>query len=371
MAGAEVFDQLRVCHLIGSLQYGGAERQVVNLLNHLPFEARFVLEIGCPATEGLHLALGADVIRASLPVRLRRLPLDIVRMARLLCRWRIDVLHTHMYWANLIGALAGRLADIPVVVTSEHGKNNWKMGRHRWLERRLISPLVDLRICVSEDIRQLRRDVDGVPAEKLAYLPNGTNLPTLDARPDNRTPVLGSVGRLVEAKDYRTLIEAAARLHDSGMDFHLCIVGDGPERADLERVIAAHELGGVVELVGAQSDVPSWLRGFDVFVLSSIREGQPLALLEAMAHGLPIVATRVGGIPSTVEDGVEAALVGPGRPEELAATLQALLYDRQRRETLGRNARLRAERDFSIEAVATRYAQVYQALWEHKYAVES
>ena len=363
--------RLRVCHLIGCLQYGGAERQVVNLLNELPFRSRFVLEIGRPTPEGLHQLLDAGVIRASMRVRMRRLPLDLVRLARLLRGWHIDILHTHMYSANLIGALAGRLAGVPVVVTSEHGKNHWKRAHHHWVERRVISPLVDLRFCASEDIRQLRQEVDGVPGEKLVYMPNGTTLPSLERREANPVPVLGCVGRLIKAKDYGTLIEAVAMLRSAGIDCRLEIVGDGPERGMIEGVVAEYGLQPRVNLVGFQSDISRWLRRFDLFVMPSIREGQPLALLEAMAHGLPIVATRVGGIPLTVEPGVEAELVEPGNPGQLAHALRLLLEDRGRMANLGESARRRVEKEFSIQAVSARYARTYCRLWERKHGPES
>lgn len=362
---------LRVCHLIGSLKYGGAERQVVNLLNHLPVSKRFIMLLERSSESGLGDALDPEITWETVPLRLRRLPLDILRVARLLRRWRIDILHTHMFWANLVGAVAARLAGVRVVVTSEHGKNEWKRFHHRWLERVVISPLVDLRLCASEDILCLRRDRDGIPADRLAYIPNGTLVPPVVEQRERRVPVIGTVGRLVPAKDYPGLIAAAAGLRDAGVPFRLCIVGDGPERSCIQAVIESHALEAQVELLGARNDVSACLRSFDIFVMSSIREGQPLALLEAMAHGLPVVATRVGGIPGTLAHGEEGLLVEAGDCLSLQQALTSLITDPARRRTLGENARRRVERDFSINAVTDRVASTYMALWEANHAPAS
>jgi glycosyltransferase involved in cell wall biosynthesis len=300
------------------------------------------------------------------PMRLRTLPMAVARVARLLQRWQIDVLHTHMFWPNLIGTLAARRASTRVVVTSEHGKNLWKGPLHRWAERHVITPRSDLRVCASEDIRRLREEVDRIPSHKLIYVPNGTDIPPPVARHENAVPVIGSVGRFVEAKDYDTLIAAAARLHGRGVMFRLYLIGDGPQRPQLEQAVHRHGLESVVVFAGYQAEISEWLGRFDVFVLPSIREGQPLALLEAMAHGLAIVASRVGGIPCTVEHGIEAELVEPRDPDAFADALQTLLSDRERRTALGKRARRRVEREFSIQAIALRHAQIYQQLWDRK-----
>ena len=250
---------LRICHMIGSLQYGGAERQLVNTLNHLACKGKFAIVLQPPTTNGLYPLLGKDVIVFSMRMRVRFAPYHLWKISRVLKKWRIDVLHTHMFWANLYGALAAKIAGVPKVVTSEHGKNLWKNTLHRWIERNVTSRIADTRICVTEDILRIRREVDGIPLRKLVYIPNGTEIPHRVTRNDSKPVIIGTVGRLVEDKDHLTLVQSAAILRDSGLEFRLYILGDGPERCELEQEIAALGLQSIVQLPGFQSDTGRWL----------------------------------------------------------------------------------------------------------------
>jgi glycosyltransferase involved in cell wall biosynthesis len=292
----------------------------------------------------------------------RYAPYNILKLARKLRHMAVDVVHTHMFWPNVYGVVAAALAGVPAIVTCEHGKNPWKTRLHYAIERQIISRLADKRVCVSQDIVEIRRDVDRVPASKLVHIPNGTEMwPPILSEPLGRF-TFGTVGRLVPAKDYPTLIRAMALLRDKGHDAQLHIVGEGPERPRLEADIAALRLGSVVHLAGFQSDIRSWLNRFHTFVLSSLREGQPVALLEAMAIGLPIVATEVGGIPDTIASGSEGLLVPPGNPMVLAAAMEALLVDDKTRTALGRRARARCGAYFSIESICDRYLDLYHSI---------
>ncbi|MDH3717921.1 MAG: glycosyltransferase, partial [Planctomycetota bacterium] len=355
--------QLTVCHIISSLHYGGAERQFVNTLVHLPGARKIAVTLTAdPAMEALGKLLPKDVRVFELGARARHLPLSVWKLARLLKEQQVDVVHTHMYWANLYGVLAARVAGVPVVVTSEHGKNPWKHAGHRWVERTIISRWSDMRVCVSEDILRIRRDVERVPADKLMHIPNGTGIPAPAEYKDARPVVIGSVGRFIEAKDHLTLVRAAAHLRDANREIKLFLVGDGPLRPRLEQEIADLNLQAIVQLSGFQQNITDWLRRMDVFVMSSVREGQPVALLEAMAHGLPVVATRVGGIPDTVSERQEGLLVDASDPAALADALAQLVDDPERRQALGTRARQRVVKDFSIQTSCQRYLDLYRGL---------
>jgi glycosyltransferase involved in cell wall biosynthesis len=329
---------LRVCHIIGHLRAGGAERQVVNLARHMDCAKTFIMCLDRAEPGGLSNLLPDHVELMWMGFRSRYAPYHLLRLARRLQRMALDVVHTHMFWANVYGALAANLARVPAIVTSEHGKNPWKKPIHYAIERHIISPLADRRICVSQDILAIRRDTDGVPERKLLHIPNGTEMWTATASEPPGPYTFGTVGRLVPAKDYPTLLRAMAILRDNGHEVELHIVGEGPERGRLEAEITTLRLTSVVHLAGFQSDIRSWLSRFHTFVLSSLREGQPVALLEAMAIGLPIVATEVGGIPDTVASGTEALLVPPGDPMALAQAMETLLLDDARRKVLAQNA---------------------------------
>lgn len=361
---------LRIAHIIGGLSVGGAERHLVNLLNAMSCEFRAAIFIG-PKSAGpsFHHELDPAVEQNFVRIRRRNLPLGIVKLASLLKKKKVNVVHCHMFESNLYGAIAARLANVPVVLTSEHGENPWKRLFHRWLERRLISPLADLRFCVSPQILALRRDSDRVPASKLRLIVNGTPLPALGARrSSNPVLLIGAVGRFIAVKDYPNLLHAFAELRRREYRTELCILGDGPEMDNVKRVVDELQLDDIVNLPGLVTDVGQWLERFDIYVSSSIREGQPVALLEAMAHGLPIVATDVGASAATVRHGEGGLIVPPGDSNALAAALAQLLDDGDLRRTFGRRARQRVESKYSVESVAELHLDTYRNILSLKMA---
>jgi glycosyltransferase involved in cell wall biosynthesis len=353
---------VRVAHVIGSAAVGGAERMVVNLLNELAY-LRPVLILTQPGDS--HDLLDeldprVEVVRS--PCRLSRLPRDIRRLGMHLRSRQINVLHSHMFWPNLFAALAVGVGRVPVFVTTEHGRNPWKQDWHRWIERNLISRRALLRICVSADIRALRASSDGVPASKLIVLPNGTTIPSAQREPMHAVPRLLAVGRLIEAKDYPTLLRAVRVLRERGTRFSLRIAGEGPLLDTLRQLTAAEQLDEHVQWLGNRRDVPALMAESDVFVMTSVREGLPMVLLEAMAMAMPIVATAVGGIPAAVSHECEALLAEPANVDALAASLERLLRDPGFARALGERARRRAARDYSIEAAARRHMSCYEGL---------
>ena len=364
---------LRVAHIIGGLSIGGAERNLVNLLNALPCDYRAVIFIGAKHSgPSLHQDLDPAIEQHSIRIRQRNLPVGIAKLASLLRKIGVDVVHTHMFVPNLYGAMAARLAGVPIVVTSEHGENPRKKPLQRWLERRVISPLVDLRFCVSPQILDQRRYMDGVPASKLRLTFNGTPVPSPQTqRSLNLLPVIGSVGRFITAKDYPGLLEAVAKLRSHGYRAEVCIIGDGAEMENIRGTIKKLNLGDIVTLPGLVKDVDRWYEHFDIYVSSSVREGQPVALLEAMAHGLPVVATDVGAMAETVRHGEGGLIVPPGDSAALATALSRLLDDADLRETLGRNALARVEREYSVKSVADFHMKIYRELFLKKRAAQS
>ncbi len=359
-------ENLCVCHLIGSLKYGGAERQVANLINNLNVRAKLLIVLSDQRDCSFYHLLENGIRLFCLPIKLRYCYYHIMNIAKILRKNRVEVLQTHMYWANLYGALAGRIAGVPVVVTTEHGKNPWKKEWHYWVERNIVTRLVDKRICVSKEILDIRSDKDGVPKGKLMYLPNAVNIPPSTRKQKSDKTVIGAAGRFIEAKDYFNLIEAAGRLRDKKVDFEMYILGDGPLRNELEATRRRLGLEFAVKMPGFQDNIDKWFRKFDVFVVCSIREGQPLVLLEAMAYGVAIVATSVGGIPDTLDDGVDGILVEPRNPRSLADAMETLIGNSSLRRGYGRKARERVKRDFSIKDICHRYEKTYLDLLEPK-----
>lgn len=350
---------LNVCYIIGSLRVGGAEKQCINVLNTLKANNKHIILLS-DSHDDLSNSLNKDIIVHRIPVRLRFLPYYILLIMSYLIKEKINIVHTHMYWSSVYGVISARLAGVPVIITSEHGLNPWKNKIHYWIERWLLTPLTTIRVCVSNDIMLNRIKEDDIPRHKLIVIPNGTYVMPLSIKLLKPKIIkLIAVGRLVPAKDYITLIEAMEILSADVDNFELSILGDGPLKSSLLNFISNKLINKHIKIIGNVDNVNEWLEQSTFFVMSSITEGQPMSLLEAMAIGLPIVATKVGGIPETVEDGKEALLVNCKDPHLLAEAILLLINNIDFAQKLGKNASMRVISDYSIESVCERLESLY------------
>ena len=370
---------LRVCLIVPKLQIGGAENQVMQLLEHFD-RARVVVSLCCLVHGDREMEERAGRFAEHLFIlgfRWRLAAVAFFRLVRFL-RWgRFDVVHCHLPLADMLGRIAGRWARVPVLVTTEHGKHLWKQWWHRILER-LVARFTDLRICVSQDILDIRRRREGTPPEKLVCIPNAVDSGVFRGATRGRAAVMAefgwdaadplvlSVGRLVVAKDYPTLVEAVALLCERMPRVRSLIVGEGDRRDEIAGAVERHGVGERMTLTGSRHDIVDLLRAADVFVLSSIREGLPVSLLEAMAAGVAIVATSVGGIPDAISDGESGLLVPPGRVDLLAGAIERCLNDADLRRALGAAASLEVDRRFGIVSTVERIGSLYRDLRRRK-----
>jgi sugar transferase (PEP-CTERM/EpsH1 system associated) len=299
-----------------------------------------------------------------------------VRLWRTLRQLRPDMVQTYNLGTLDLGPVV-RMAGVRRLVHAEHGRDaadpTGDNLRYQRL-RRWMAPFVDRHVAVSPDLQRWLIDVVGLRAARVDYIANGVDLdafraasPRSGARPilgDFAPPgtlLIGNVARLDKVKDHAGLLRAFQRLHaaDENGAYRLAIVGDGPERAALERQVAALGLTSVVRLLGNREDVAELLAECDVFVLSSIAEGMPVTLLEAMAARLPIVATDVGGVAAVVEADVTGTLVPPRDARALADALRGYLDDAERRRRHGEAGYLRATARFSLAAMVSAYTALY------------
>ena len=354
--------KINVAHFIGTLRIGGAENQVVLLANALDkeiFNSHVIVMHGDGV--GFRDAIVPDIDIYSIEYRRRNALASLYRLWRYLRANRIDVLHCHMYHAITKGSLVGRLAGVPVVLTSEHGKNTWKRWRQHAVERYIVNRLVDKRVAVSEDIRNIRIRDDGVAPDDIIVLPNSVNTDVPPSENVARPRVVGTLGRMVDAKDFPVLVQAIGILRDQGQEVYLKFAGDGSERDRLEKLVDELNMNDRVEFLGMQP-ASSFLESIDIFAMSSKREGVPVALLEAMAHGLPIAATSVGGIPEVVTDGKEGLLCKSGDAVALSENIKRLMEDTDLRITLGNNARQKVTACYGIDSVASQWSDLYMQL---------
>jgi glycosyltransferase involved in cell wall biosynthesis len=297
------------------------------------------------------------------------------RLLSILRRDRIQILHAHLFLANVAARLLGRMAGVPVVITSHHDTDLWMGPHHRLLES-LTAPLSDAVVACSEAVRHWARERYGLRPGLVRTLHNATEIPA--PGPDDAAArarvrrelgaadadlLVGAVGRLDEPKKGIPIFLAAARL--LAREFprvRFAVVGEGPSRQALEARAAREGVSHRTVFAGERRDIHRVMRAFDLFVQPSLWEGFGVTLLEAMAAGTPIVATRVGGVPEVVLHGETGILVPPGDPEALAAAAAGLLRDRDRAAALARAGRGRVESEFRIDRLVAETAALYREL---------
>jgi sugar transferase (PEP-CTERM/EpsH1 system associated) len=358
--------RLNVVHLVLSLNVGGLEKVVYDLVRRAD-DSRLAVRVVCLGPIGewgpKFEALGVPV--ESLDVLNRGTWGRTLAVARRLRELRPDVLHTHNPAPHLVGALASRLAGVPVVIHTKHGRNY--PGNRKWVwANRLAAWLSNKVVAVSGDAAAVATDIERVPPSKVAVIRNGVDLSRFHAverQPTGNQRRAVHVARIsFDSKDQETLVRAVRMVVDIEPDFVLDIVGDGPDRANLEALCDRLELRRHVNFAGFRENIHDYLSQAEFFVLSSVTEGISLTLLEAAASGLAIVATRVGGNPEVVADGETGLLVPPRSPDDLATAMLALLADRDRAAAMGRAGRLRIEEQFDLTRAVAAYEDLYHSL---------
>ncbi|SDF17600.1 glycosyltransferase [Desulfovibrio legallii] len=342
---------LRVAFLMEDLCFGGTQRQMLELARRLD-RGRFtpvMLTLTGP-TDLDALARKGGIELHHLGRDRRVAPLFFLRLGAALRRLRPDVLVPCTALPNIWGRIWGRLAwpgrtGAPLVLGTCRGGGGPVRQHERWLWR-----LADQLVCNSQALRAVLEGL-GVPSARLHYIPNGVDtefFAPADPPAARRAPLILCVARLAGDKDHLTLLRAFALVLARHPEARLRLVGDGPEEARLRRWAAEHAAGARVEFVPGGLDMREHYAAARLFALASVREGQPNVLLEAMACGLPVCATAVGGVPRLVEEGATGLLCPAGDAAALAENCCRLLEDDACCARLGDAGRGRAVRDFSF-----------------------
>ncbi len=360
-----------IAFCITELDRGGAERALSQLVLGLNRD-EWLPRVYCLGSRG-HFA---DVIEAGgVAVECfngkgaMSLPRVLLRLTLALRRFRPTVLQTFLFHANIIGRIAGRLARVPRIVSGIRVADR----RSRWYGRldRWTNGLVDHNVCVSQGVADFSILEIGLTPHKLSVIPNGVDYEFFAAAtPADLTqfgapqgsPVCITVGRLEEQKGIDVLLTAASLVLRDHRDCHFLIVGDGCDRAALENQATQLGIANSVHFVGQRADVPNLLKASSVFVLPSRWEGMSNALLEAMAAGLPVVATAVEGSTELVRSGETGLLVPAGRSEELATAIRHVLDGAGRAREMAIAAQALARQGYTVESAVSGYGGLYRQL---------
>ncbi len=353
---------MRVVQVIEALTRGGAERLVIELARELGRRG-VCSRVLCLRDDGPWASdIAAEGIYAGCLGKRRGLDVSCaLRLRRALDALDADVVNAHLFTANLWTRVAGLAPRRWSLVATLHNVDNWRAPVHRMADQ-ILWWAADAYVAVGPAVSAYYAG-QGVPQSRLSVIPNGIrwNGETLREPLVSPKAVIRACGRLVPQKGFDILIEAAA-LAARRHDFLLEIIGDGPERSRLEATAAAHGLGEKVVFLGARDDARALIASCDLFVLASLREGLPLVLLEALHAGRPIVATRLQGIDAVLSDALEGTVVESGSVEALASGIEKVLSDRDSARAMARRGREKAKREFSMERVASDYAELYSRL---------
>ena len=340
----------RVLFVITTSDVGGSE-SFLKLLAAGMDRRRFTPTVCslCPAGR-----IGEQIAASGTPVmtldmspraRIGELIRGVTRLARMIAELEIDLVQSLLYRANMMSAVAGRLARRPVAVVAGQRSLTPMTGQQAALGVRWTRRLADHTVAVSQAVKAemvLRESLDpgrvsviGNAVDARRFRPSGASEARRSLGIDSTALLVGGVGRLTDAKGFEVLLEAAATVRARGVELAILLVGDGPSRGLLEDLARRLGIDDAVHFLGRRSDPERIYPAMDIFVLSSLREGSPNVLLEAMSCGIAAISTRVGGVPELIEDGVTGRLIPPGDAAALADALVQLAADSSQRHRLG------------------------------------
>lgn len=362
--------------VISNLRAGGAERMFIELL--LRLKESFNVSVVCIRDKGelAHLLEEKSIKVHVSYFKGRFAPKSLLNLASLLKRENIHIVHTHMYRPNISGTIGAFIARTPVIISHVHTVHQWDTKRQIFMDR-IITGIRDKTIVVSEEVKKAYLEKVNPNPEKIKVIYNGVD-PKIykiekklsgiraELNIQDGIPVIGIAGRLAPEKDHITFLEAAKIVLDSNPRACFLIVGKGPEEKNIKAYIEKLNLKDKVKIVGYREDIPQVLSALDIFVLSSVREGFSLAILEAMAAGKPVIATDVGGNKEAVVDGETGFIVPKKDPSSMASKILSLVCNPDLRAMMGENGCQRVAKKFSIENMVSETADLYIEILKKK-----
>jgi len=363
----------KVLHLVEDLRIGGLERVIASIALGLD-RTRYEVEIWCLVRGG---EIAEELVGKGVCVRILGMnsyhnPFQIMALSRLIKESKIDIIHTHGYFGSTFGRLAAILVKTPTIITHVH-TTYYGFKKRNILIERFLSLFTDRIVCVSQAVKRFVLETEGISERKTCLIYNGVGKPRLfegDSGSHVGRKSLGfeakdlvviTIGSLSPHKGHKVLIDAAGIVSKRHDNVRFLMIGDGPLRSKLEAYAEKLQLSPRILFTGQHKDVFPFLKLANLFVLPSTeREGLGIALIEAMAVGLPVIGTKLGGIPEVIEHSVNGLLVAPGNPFELAAAIEKLIADHAIREKMGPMGKKIYEEKFTT----TRMNRSIEALYD-------
>lgn len=365
--------EIKVLRVITWLPRGGIEKRLLKLLPMLK-EKGVDIEVACIREWGsLAPQLAAAGVKVHLiPFRTRLDPRSLFKLGRFIKGNKFNIVHSHMYGSNVPATIAAHFAGVPVIISQVHNIDTWQGWRQLWQDR-WLNRWRQAVVAVSEQVRHELLYKLKVPAEKCSLIYNGIDVEEFERIHESKQELRAEIGlkaedvvittaaRLVPQKNHQGIIEAAKQLVADFPNLTFLLVGTGKLRPQLEEEIGRLKISRYISFLGHREDMPRILKASDIFLLPSFKEGFSNAILEAMAAGLPVVASKVGGNPEAVQETQTGFLVSPQNATELVAKLRQLISNIELRRRMGEKARERV-RLFSLEKMMENTLTLYQKL---------
>ena len=372
--------KINILHIYQNSKIGGVQQQLLSLLK--AYNREWFHPIFCCL--GPKEEMGKEIERTGIEfIPLNKLrynrfsPGIVLELYRLMKKKQIHVVRTHRYRSNLYGRLAAFLAGVPVIIASVHDNYRTDKRLKRIIMNRILSKITDKIVAVSEDVKKDILRYDSIDPSKIEVIPNGIDVErfnpernTTDIRKEFSLEeddiVIGFIGRIVPAKGLEYLLNALPYLKEEFKNIKLLIVGEGSLVEELKERAKKNNIFDNILFTGRRRDIPEILASINIFVMPSIAEGLPNALLEAMAMGKPIVTTEVGGIPEIVKNGFNGLLVPPRDTVSLSKAIKELISNDQLATKMGQAARDLVRDNLSIKAIAQKWQSIYLSILKEK-----
>lgn len=373
--------KIYIMHVVHGFGLGGMENGIVNLINGMDSNI-FDFSICCLSKSG------------EAAKRIKRNDVEIFelhkkdghdfflwgKLSRLFQKEKVQIVHTHNWGTLFDGVIGAKIARVPIIVHSEHGlwyEDILHIKKRKLLTQKLIFNFIDQITTVCKDLERTLIKLTGIKEEKVICIPNGVKLQRFDVEIDKGSKrreigiqendiVVGIIGSLDPIKDHKTFLYAGVEIIKEFPNAKFLIIGDGSLKEELLSLSEKIGLGKRVLFLGQRDDIPEILKIMDVFISSSLREGMSNTILEAMAVGLPVIATKVGGTPEIVVDGKTGFLVCPANPKELAEGIIKVLKNPQQAKNMGKAGQEKVRENFSLNKMIKSYENLYKGLIKEK-----